>query len=204
MKTCPNCHTQKDYSEFYRNCTTKDGYCSHCKQCKNECNAKREAKRNIEHHCLCCGITMMVNKRAYGQIGRSWTGLCRNCGAQHKNMYRPLGYAAMNSVYCRYRANAKRNGITFKITLDKFKEISQQDCHYCGRKPSNFARDKGNGSFTYTGVDRKDNDHSVGYIDENCLPCCKPCNLAKKDMPYQDYIDMIKRSYEHLKSVGIL
>ena len=36
MKKCPRCNIVKDESEFYKNCTTKDGLETYCKDCRRE------------------------------------------------------------------------------------------------------------------------------------------------------------------------
>lgn len=37
------------------------------------------------------------------------------------------------------------------------------------------------------GIDRKDSGR--GYYQENCLPCCKICNVMKSTMSYNDFIE---------------
>ena len=44
MKTCPKCKKEKDYSEFYKQTKSKDGYLTPCKQCRLE--ADRERRKN--------------------------------------------------------------------------------------------------------------------------------------------------------------
>jgi len=38
MKTCRTCETKKDFSEFHKGITNKDGYRPHCKECRNKYN----------------------------------------------------------------------------------------------------------------------------------------------------------------------
>lgn len=59
-----------------------------------------------------------------------------------------------------------------------------------------------NGDYVYNGIDRIDNNDSYNLI--NCVPCCNVCNIAKSDTSYDDYINSIKQSYEHLKQQGII
>lgn len=44
--------------------------------------------------------------------------------------------------------------------------------------------------YTYNGIDRVNND--IGYIKNNCIPCCKICNRAKNSMSYDDFLNWIK------------
>lgn len=47
----------------------------------------------------------------------------------------------------------------------------------------------------YNGIDRQDN--SIGYKTENCVPCCKFCNLAKSKFTikeFQEWINYLKQN----------
>lgn len=41
------------------------------------------------------------------------------------------------------------------------------------------------------GLDRYDN--AEGYYYENCVPCCSDCNVAKRDMPAEDFVALAQR-----------
>lgn len=60
-------------------------------------------------------------------------------------------------------------------------------CHYCGFK----------GEINEMGIDRKDS--LLGYVPRNCLPCCITCNFAKRNLPYDTFLDWVKRltTYQH-------
>ena len=91
--------------------------------------------------------------------------------------------------------------------MEQFSDLITTACHYCGRPPSQIAKEQSNKSeleqIVYNGIDRKDNDY--GYIDSNCLPCCGICNKAKGDMTYEEFLiyldDLIqfRTKYDHLK-----
>lgn len=75
-----------------------------------------------------------------------------------------------------YNTYKKRAEDRFKgesvLTKEQFQELSNQECHYCGKEGPN-------------GIDRIDN--SVGYTFENCVPCCKHCNYVKGDLSLADF-----------------
>jgi hypothetical protein len=56
--------------------------------------------------------------------------------------------------------------------------------------------ESGNGSFTYSGIDRIDS--SIGYIEGNVVSCCSKCNTAKSDMPFDEFRVWAIRLYEKL------
>ena len=47
MKTCTKCKEEKELTEFYKNCTAKDGFRPHCKACVSA-HAKKYKEKNPE------------------------------------------------------------------------------------------------------------------------------------------------------------
>jgi hypothetical protein len=107
----------------------------------------------------------------------------------------PLGRSHLNRYYSSYKKNAKAKGLEFLLTLDQFRDIVVQRCHYCGAIPRvqktwHSLKVK----IPMNGVDRVDN--KLGYSAENCVPCCSPCNYFKRGMPIEDFILRIQGIYE--------
>ena len=96
--------------------------------------------------------------------------------------------------------------------FETFLKVSQLACHYCGRFPfTTFNRanvdkknyrpsqnQKENGDFIYNGLDRIDSTKS--HTPDNIVSCCWTCNRMKGDMPYDEFIEHIKRMGTHLHS----
>jgi len=107
------------------------------------------------------------------------------------------GEAALKGVFRTYKRKAKERKYEFKISLEEFKKITQENCYYCNRKPFQEAKHpKYNGNYIYTGIDRRNN--NLGYISDNIVPCCKDCNRAKSNMSYEDFIDWVKGIFINL------
>jgi hypothetical protein len=70
-----------------------------------------------------------------------------------------------------YRSGALRRGIPFELTKEQFRDITNNDCIYCGA-PKEVAA---------IGIDRIDNE--FGYTTSNCVPCCRHCNTRKLNLP---------------------
>ena len=91
------------------------------------------------------------------------------------------GEASFNLVYRTYKKGAKTRNLDFELSKDDFRNLTQQNCYYCNRKPNQIQKPqdgKGvNGEYIYNGIDRVDN--SKGYILNNCVPCCGECNFKK-------------------------
>lgn len=96
---------------------------------------------------------------------------------------------------------AKRRHLKFSLSLEQYKDITSQNCFYCGCEPSNkylyISNHSPNGEYLiYNGIDRADN--TLGYIFENCLPCCFDCNEIKKSRNKNEFLDLIKKIYSHI------
>jgi hypothetical protein len=101
-------------------------------------------------------------------------------------------------VFNSYRARAKRSKIAFTLTKDEFLSMIQRDCQYCGIPPMMVGvspkrdnKDPAYSSFKWNGVDRVDN--SKGYILANVTPCCMLCNLAKKNLSSNQFLEWALR-----------
>lgn len=109
----------------------------------------------------------------------------------------PEGIAARNCVINTYKQGAKRRGLEWNLTNEQIIVLIKEDCHYCGSPPSNILSHPSlNGSYTYTGIDRVDND--IGYFLDNVVSCCDFCNRAKKQMSVEEFQEQIKRIYLNL------
>jgi hypothetical protein len=159
--------------------------------------------------CKCsCGKQKLVRSSLL------WRGNSLSCG--HNNYKRvvnwvkgkkaynrlPEGVAAFNSLYTSYKRNAKGRKLEFNLTREAFKELTKANCHYCGDPPSrqfpsnntvsrHLKARKAYTTYTYSGIDRMDS--SIGYEEENCVPCCTRCNYAKRNESYNDFTAWIRR-----------
>jgi hypothetical protein len=116
---------------------------------------------------------------------------CKYCRAD--GMKLATGKAMRNHLLRIYKCAAKRRGHCWELTNIQFDTLTQSDCHYCGKPPSERKHNlRFNGAYKCNGIDRKDN--TAGYIISNCLPSCSLCNQAKNDMPYDDFIAYLKKA----------
>ena len=76
-----------------------------------------------------------------------------------------------------YRANAKKRGLAFTVTLAEMCVSLSSPCAYCGDAA--------------TGIDRVDNNR--GYEQGNMVACCKLCNHMKYTMSRDDFIARCRR-----------
>ena len=108
-----------------------------------------------------------------------------------------------NYLYETSKRNALNRNHDFKLTQDEYEEIIFKDCYYCGEHPKSMTNEqiKNRGNINepplfYNGIDRI---HSnVGYIQENCVPCCPMCNYMKRIYTQKDCYNQIIKIYKHL------
>ena len=113
-----------------------------------------------------------INKKEYYQNNK------KDIAAKGKE-YRQT----IEGKYNKLKLSAKRRQLKCEISKEHYEEyFYQQPCFYCGTVSN--------------GIDRVDS--SKGYVDGNCLPCCKTCNLMKRTDSFNDFIEHIGRMYRHL------
>lgn len=149
--------------------------------------------------CICdCGKSML----AHGSSLRN--GSKKTCG-HCPSLMLPPGEAAFRQLMNQYRQNARNRGHEFSLTAEEFKSITSSDCEYCGKAPTSIykkarASIKDSSSYAYNGVDRVNN--SLGYVQGNCVPCCKECNAWKSDMKYLDFVLQAQRISDHSRGIA--
>lgn len=147
--------------------------------------AKDIADKSRPNYWLCkcdCGTELSI-------IGYSlMRGCSESCGCSKTEKAKPDSGA--KELYWTYIRSARKRGVSFELTLDEFKTITSQNCHYCGATPHKTRTSrKGCSPYTYNGIDRMDNE--VGYILSNCVPCCSFCNYKKRATPYMEFVNWI-------------
>lgn len=99
-----------------------------------------------------------------------------------RKKYNKKRYESMK--YHEYEKGAKRRNMLFELSKEEFDSITNQPCFYCGEK-----NDSSNG------IDRIDN--KIGYILNNCLPCCSMCNWMKQNLSQDVFLKHIEKIYNH-------
>lgn len=151
---------------------------------------KRAAGRHTTSLCRCsCGITRFVKNTVLSK-GRS-----QSCGhvSQFERSKSPrtklaTGMAARNAALYHIKHGAKLRGVFLSLTDETVLRLMDEPCYWCGRMKVNVSSQKDyNGEFRYNGIDRLDN--SKGYVPENVVACCGPCNKTKNILGREEFID---------------
>lgn len=103
------------------------------------------------------------------------------------NEHKKQSYVLQYGVYQR---TADLKNLAFELSLENFYDMVQQKCHYCGE----FSEKK-----TINGIDRKD--QTKGYILDNCVACCKMCNMMKNTLHEDKFLQKIEHILTHNKMI---
>lgn len=90
--------------------------------------------------------------------------------------------------YNTYKKRAEKEGINFELSKSRFEKIIAKPCYICGKENSKTHQN---------GVDRVNNNYSIGYKRDNCKSCCAECNFMKKDLELDEFMDQILKIHKH-------
>lgn len=142
-----------------------------------------------------------------GTLVQHTTGLLNSgrivsCGCYNREVCRnPDPVAAQRKQAFIHFINAcvRKRGLACILSEDEWLALVSQHCHYCGDSGSNEVKPRPTAhygeSFRYNGIDRVNS--SIGYLADNCLPCCKRCNIAKNTMGYDEFRAWVRRITSH-------
>jgi hypothetical protein len=141
--------------------------------------------------CSCCGELKDATPEFFyreNRITRCFQYQCKDCkreidrrskgSSKSWKEYQKLP----RFIYCQLRYQAKKRGITFTLDEDfYYNKLAKQLCHYCGTENTKYW------------VDRLNNDHKIGYTNENTVACCERCNKMKMHRSKQDFVNHCKK-----------
>lgn len=163
----------------------------------------RDKHYKLQYDCKCdCGAIKTVLE---ANLLKGKATKCRKCGYKGNRLSK--AEAGFKSLLANYKHNAKKRNFKFELTKEEFRNITLQNCYYCGIEPSlEHLRNKttkyqekdsfDHSVYIHNGIDRLDS--SKGYLKENCVPCCKTCNQAKSNYTMEYFLNWINRIYKNL------
>jgi hypothetical protein len=144
-------------------------------------------RRSPIYLCRCdCGKEKEILAKSFKYGGT------KSCGCLNKKTIRKHGEpeeVLLNNIFLDYVKNAQARKRSFEITKEEFKNIIDGNCFYCGSPPSNTKKIRNN-TYVYNGIDRIDN--SIGYEIDNCVSCCKKCNMFKCNITSDEFLSHVE------------
>ena len=149
---------------------------------------RNDKKRQDETLCLDCGNKLTDEVRAKGKHDRPLRR-CIPCYEKLQEVekarpprqrnYKAEAFVNKHVIWNHYVKGAKKRGIHFGLTKTRFESMITQPCFYC-----DYCKEG-----EVNGVDRKNNQE--GYMENNVVPCCQTCNLAKGAQHPQEFVDKL-------------
>lgn len=124
-----------------------------------------------------------------------------DCSLKYKSIRSPKrdeASALFRRLYTICRQSAKKRELKFELTEKQIAELVVQPCTYCNTKDSNVCK-QGKVELKYNGIDRVDS--NLGYVLENCVPCCYICNYAKNDSTQKEFYTWIDNLVKYRNEV---
>lgn len=177
MKTCTNCGITKEYSEFNKRSSAKDGLQSHCKQCRKEKYAanpqptrdRASTWRELNHERSISRARMWnaINSERKKASNKAWYERTKDDIKKRDQVERP-GFATWSNN----RKRAKKAGVAYhdKYTVEiglVIQAIYNSPCSHCGS------------------LEKVELDHIVSMaqggsdLEDNWQPLCRSCNARK-------------------------
>lgn len=129
----------------------------------------------------CCGC--LRYKKLKATLQKSG----RRCGVE-SNFYQ---------LFKKIKYQAGKRNLEFLLSEEEVRELTSKDCFYCGVEPlaeCTYSNDRE--PYLHNGIDRVSS--GKGYTAENCVPCCKDCNLAKNTMTHEQFYAWAQRLAKHI------
>lgn len=143
------------------------------KYCSYECYWSKSSKKE-SIVCRACGVEQASGQ--FQKVGRGFESRCRSCKRREWRNWARSNTPKQRFYF--YASRAKNSGKEFTVSESQFADlVGCGACFYCGRDER-------------LGLDRVDS--SRGYTPDNVVPCCRPCNVAKSDLPQRDFINLCR------------
>ena len=116
---------------------------------------------------------------------------CKECYGkvfcEHDRRLRECSRCCPEGAYKMAQRSAKKRQLTFELTLEEFTWIVSASCSFCGD------------SYEPMTCDRVDS--TKGYRFDNSQPLCHQCNMLKKDLPDEVFLNGLDRLRRHIEKM---
>ena len=148
----------------------------------------------IPSNCVPCCTTCNMMK---GTIkSNDFIQICSHIATFNKKFDGKLNFELFQSAkspsYSSYNYGASIRNLEFNLNKNEFMNIILMPCYYCGSKNQTTC------GICAGGIDRKN--ANLGYSIDNCVPCCKTCNIMKGTHNEINFVDICVNIAQHKQS----
>lgn len=177
-KNNPICYEDSDvvpcckYCNRMKGCLRYDAFMEACKNIVEFQTLGKRAERFVNWRVDLRELWEKSNKKGEKYI----------CNGQ-ECCFRSKFYSCASRRYSDYKYDAvKSRNLSFELTKEKYLEIVESPCTFCGYNLEDV------------GIDRIDN--AKGYSNDNCQPACTTCNFMKFDRTNEEFLRHAKQVWE--------
>ena len=211
--TCTKCKVSQNESDFSRNSSKKNGYCSQCKKCSaayrqspeyNEAERLRviryKHRKPIKNGMITCSRCKVSQNESgfHKDIGakNGYTSWCKNCNRMYHETLKkenPVLYRA-KMTFKRNENNCKKYRIPFDITVQDLIDMQKEsDTCQCCSGPFDF--NVGGSRKHKPTLDRIIPE--LGYVRSNVKMICHTCNRIKNNGTLEQLEQIVRYMKKH-------
>lgn len=162
---------------------------------------KTYSKGHVEYYygkCKCGNELFILKDDVFNPLRTK----CKQCTAKkfNKTFNLELDDLDVERLNTMFQNNIVKRSIKLDvpctISLQEYLTMISGDCHYCGCKPNQVAIVNGK-RFIHNGIDRIDS--TRGYTQDNIVPCCTKCNMAKGSLTKDEFLQLVNDIFYNQK-----
>ncbi|MEK6880611.1 MAG: hypothetical protein AABY22_13425 [Nanoarchaeota archaeon] len=191
-RKCSKCKEIKLIDQFAKNNSISIGLRPDCKVCKHNYYFENKQKFLKTRRKYVAENKDKINetKRKYYKNNKDKIRKCaRSFYEKNKEKIsinnKKWRKESVSEQFYTYQVAAKSRGLEFLLTKEQFADEIQKPCFYCGTVKIK------------RGIDRYDN--NKGYMLENCVSCCYPCNWMKRNSNVDHFLAHCYNIVKHSK-----
>jgi 5-methylcytosine-specific restriction endonuclease McrA len=131
MKTCSQCHLPKSLDSFYKNCRTKDGRRSACKECEGKDPKRLERKKRAnKRYAAKHKVYIIIKDARYRKTHKQEILVRKRAWSKKDHQLHPEKKRRKRTL----RRTRLKETIVEPISLEVLAERDHWTCHICKRK----------------------------------------------------------------------